>query len=141
MRRSELLTNAVRNGIRDLVLDGEDVREIPVKPGAPQLIAGLRIHQLRRDPDTLVDPPDGTLDDVVDAQPRRDVVQFAGSAPESETRGTRRHLEPTVLGEAVQDVLADAIGEVLVSRISARVHERQDGNRRKRCLVVTLPSL
>ena len=35
MRGSELLTNVVRNGIRDLVLDGEDVREIPVKPGAP----------------------------------------------------------------------------------------------------------
>ena len=38
---------------RQLVLDGKNIRQIPVVPLAPELRACLRVRQLRRNPDAV----------------------------------------------------------------------------------------
>src|ERR1700722_8918183 len=51
------------DGLHNLVLDGKQLRQFPVKFLGPNMAAGLVVDQLHTDADALADPPQAAFDD------------------------------------------------------------------------------
>ena len=71
-----------------------------------------------------------TLDHVADAQLLGDLLHMDGPVLVDKGRVARDHEEPTQLGQRGDDVLADAIGEILLLRFPAHVDEGKHGDGR-----------
>ena len=117
------------DGLRDLVLDGEDVIEVAVEPFGPQVIARRSVDELRGDPHALPGLSDAALQHVADIQLAGDFTDGYRPPLERERRVAGDHAERRNLGEVGGDVLADAVAEVFLFRIAAHVLERQDADR------------
>ena len=68
----------LRDPVRDLVLDGEDVLQVPFVALAPQAVPVVDAHELRRDPDAVAGSPDAALEHGGDVQPRADLADVGG---------------------------------------------------------------
>jgi hypothetical protein len=113
----------------DVRLDGEDVVELPVVGFRPEVVAIAGVDQLCRDPNPLALPPDTSLEHVAHTQLLADLCQIDIAALERKRRGARCDLESGHLCECIQELLGQPVREVLVGRVGAQVHERQDGDR------------
>ena len=120
------------DGLRDVVLDGEDVVERAVVALRPDLRVGGRLEQLRRDPHAIAGLAHAALEDVRDLEGPRDLGRRDRLALVREggvARSDRKRRHPT---EVRDDVLGHAVAEVLLLRVSAHVDERQDDHARFR---------
>ena len=70
------------------------------------------------------------LDHVADAEFFGDLLHMDGFALVDEGRVARDHEEPAQLGQRGDDVLADAVGEIVLLRIAAHVGEGKHGDGR-----------
>ena len=113
---------------RDLVLDGEDVVELAVVGLRPQLGAGRRIDQLHGDPHRVAGPAHRAFQYVRHVQGAGDVGDRHVLALERERGGTRRHLQLRNLRQQVQQVLGDAVGEIVLVLVGTHVDEGQHRN-------------
>ena len=73
----------------------------------------------------LPDAPHRALEHRGDAEPRAQIAHVLAQPLEREHRGARGDVEPLDLGERVDQLVGDAVAEVLVLGIGARVDERQ----------------
>ena len=104
------------DGRRDLVLDGEDVLQIPVVALGPDVVVGLAVDQLHRDAHPVAGLAHAALDDVVHAQFARDLLHVHRLALELE-RGVARDDEQLAEARQVgEDVLGQAVGEEFLLR-------------------------
>ncbi len=116
--------------LRDVVLHGEDVRQLAVVGLRPEMRVRRHLDQLRGDPHAIAGLADAALEQVRDAEllgDRRDVGARALEAPR---RRARRHAQALDLREDVQQFLGQSVGEVLVLLVAAHVDERQHRDRR-----------
>jgi hypothetical protein len=109
----------------DLVLDGENVIQRPIPGLRPQLGVGAGIDQLRRDPQHVAGPAHRALEDMRHVQLPGDFGDRDVLALERERRGARDHPELGNLRQQVQQLLGNAVREVLLLGIGTPVHKGQ----------------
>ncbi len=113
----------------DLVLHGEDVGEHPVVALGPEMPARGRVGQLRRDPNPLPGPADAPLQDVAGTQPGTHFTHVEGRPLEGEGRLARGHEQTGDLGEVGDEVVGDAVAEIVLVGVVTQIRERQDRDR------------
>ena len=112
----------------DLVLHGEDVGDVAVVALGPQMAAGGDIVELRGNAHLVAAPAHAAFDDVAHAEIMRDLVDVDRAALVDKRRVARDDEEPPQLGQRGDDVLADAVGEILLGAVAAHVDEGQHGD-------------
>ena len=115
---------------RDLVLDGEDVGELAVVAVGPEMPAGRRVDQLGGDAHPLAGAPHAALEHMADAQLPADHPEIDRLALVGEARVAGDDQQARHLAQIGDDVLADAVGEVLLLGVARHVVERQHRDRR-----------
>src|SRR4029450_11816300 len=112
----------------DLVLDREQVDQRTVVTLRPHVAAARGIDELGRDPDRRAGPSHTPLQHVTDIQVLRHLAHIARLPAIGERRVPRNDEERMKLRQLGDDVLADAVGEVLLLGIATHVRERQEGD-------------
>src|SRR5207244_241133 len=119
------------DGAGDLVLDREHVVQrtiVALRPKGASVVGG---SELRRDAQTVSGLPHRALQHGGDAEQRADPPDVLRLSLEGERGRARGDAQTVDLGERVDQLVADAVAQVLVVRIGAGIHERQhrDGAR------------
>ena len=114
---------------RDLVLDGEDVSEVPVITVPPDVRVRRGVDQLGRDAHPIVDLPHTALDHVAHPELATHLRDAHRAALVDEGRVARDDRQAGDPREAGDQVLGQPIGEVLLLRIGAQVVQRQNRDR------------
>ena len=99
----------------NLVLDGEDVLELPVMAARPQAVAVGRADELGRDAQPVARLADAAFEHRPDTELPPDVADVALLALEGERRRARRDAERLDLRQRVDDVFGDAVAELSFS--------------------------
>ena len=113
----------------NFVLDGKHIPHFAVELLRPQTIAVRHVAQLRGNAQTVALALDAAF------QHRGHVKQFADlpdvfvPAFESKGRGARRHAQFRHSGQCIEDVLGNAIAQILVLLVSTHIDKRQHGER------------
>ena len=119
------------DGARNLVLHGEDVREPPVVGFRPHVVAVGHTAELGGDAQTVA----GSLHAVFQHGGHVELAAHAadiGVLPfELEGGPARDHAQSADLGEGVDQVVGQAVAEVLVFFIGTQVHKGKHGNGRR----------
>ena len=114
----------------DLVLDREDVGQRAVVALGPDLTARGAVDQ----PDGETEPVAGTahaaFQHMADPKPGAGIDRRARARLQGETGLACRHEQPGDLRELGDQVLGDALGEIVLVRVAAEIDERQDGDGR-----------
>ena len=116
------------NVLGDFGLNGKNVFQLAIVCLGPELLVGGRIDQLRYDAQPRGGAPHAPLDDVGRSELRADLRDGLVTLLVAHDGGSRDGLEASNLRELRDDVLGDAIDEVLVFRIGAHVLEWQHGD-------------
>ena len=117
----------------ELILKIEQVLELQVEPVGPQRGLGGRVDGLDGDAKALVRPAQTAAENV--AHGRGGCwTSWAGLAAQVEQEGRmpRDHHQVAEPREAGDDILGDALAEVVVAGIAGEVGQRQDRDRRMR---------
>jgi len=114
----------------DLVLDGEHVVELAFILGGPDLIAGCGIGELCSDANPLATLADAAFEHVAHAEFLGDLLDVNGPALVGEGGIAGDHEEPPHLRQGRENILADAVAEILLLGIVAHVLECEHGDRR-----------
>ena len=117
------------DALGDLVLQGEEVRHVGVVAMGPDLQAGRGVAQLGPDPEVLPRAPDAAVEHVAHAEVAADLLRVDRLAAVGERRGAGRDEQPPQAREAGDDVLGEALGEILLAGVLAEVGEGQHGDR------------
>src|SRR5512140_324954 len=96
----------------DLLLDGEDVAELPVIGFGPEVEAAGGLDELDRDPEPVLGLPDAALENVVDAEGVADLAETGGRILELERAGAGGDPEALNAAEGVDDLLGYAVAEI-----------------------------
>src|SRR5262245_51227473 len=91
-----------------------------------------RIDQLRRDPHAPTGLTHTALYDMPNLQPLGHLTSVDRLALEGEYGGARHDVERGNLGQVGDDILGNAVAEVLLLRVAAHVGEWQHGDRELR---------
>ena len=136
-----MISAASRNGLfqvsRDrtdharghLILQLEDIIESAIETVGRDMRPGGRVDQLRGDAHSARCPAKAAFQHVAHAQVAADLPHVHCSVLVSKARVARDDEEPANARQCRDDVLQDAVGEVFLLRVTAQVHEWQDGNR------------
>ena len=125
-------TERLGNGLRDVVLEGEDIAHLPVVPLAPHVPAIRGRDQLGRDADASTRPPHAAFEHVRDVERLGNPPHVLVFAAECERRRSCDHLEPGRLCQQVDDLFGEAIAEVVLVLVRTHVGERKHGDRTRR---------
>ena len=115
-----------------LLLDIEDIFELQVVFVGPQLLAVRGPDEFRRDPHRVATLADAAEHHVPDAELLADFARVHRSSLERHGRVSRDNRKPPVTGEQTNNVLGQAVAEIVVLGIIGHVPERQHGDRRPR---------
>ena len=96
------------------------------------MMAGCRLDQLGRDPDPGAGLADAALEHVADAEVAADLLHPRGLGLVGHDRVARDHAQLLEAGQLGDQVLGQAVGEVVLLGVAAEVRERQDRNRGQR---------
>ena len=129
LARQQLDLQHLDDAAGDLVLHREHVGEHPVVALGPQIAAGVRVHELRGDPDPLAGLADAALQDVAHPEPGAGVPDVQLHALEGEGGVARGHEQPGDLGEIGDQIVGDAVAEKILIRIVGLVGEGQHRDR------------
>jgi hypothetical protein len=113
-----------------VVLNGEDVGQLPIEPLRPEVPAGGRVDELRGDPDPAAGLADAALEDMTHAEALADLADIDVLALEGEGRVAGDDEKLRQLRQRGDDVLGNAVSEIFLLGIAAHVGERQHGDRR-----------
>ena len=107
------------------VLDSENFRRATVEPVGPQVVACRGVDQLCGDTGLFPRSLHAAFDHVTDAELAGDVGQCNGLALVGEHRVAGDHVEPGKFGQVGNQGLGNAVGEIVLARITAQVREWQ----------------
>ena len=124
-RRIELRLDRGDDRLGDLVLHREHVGEAAIVTLGPDVASSCDVVELRRDAHAVAVLAHAAFDYVTDSEFLPDLLDVNGLAFESERRVPRDDEEPAQLGKSGDEVLADAVREILLLRIVAHVDEGQ----------------
>ncbi len=108
-----------------LLLNGEDVRDLTVVPLRPHMRVPVGIDELRHDADTIGGSTNAPLEDVTHRECLGDLTQRAVRAAKCRHGGSRGHLERRDLAQLCDDVLRHPVREVLVFAIIGQARKWQ----------------
>ena len=114
------------DGERNLVLDGEDVVDLALEGFGPDVVAVFGIDKLRGDANPVAGLTHAALKHGVYVERPADLRDVLVLAFELKGRGSGRDLETLGLGQHIQNLLGDAIGEILLIALGAEVGKRED---------------
>ena len=126
----QLDLQCARHGLADFRLDGEHILQLIVMDMRPQHAAAVRgADHPDGDADAIALLVHGTLDQVGHAQCSADLRRAVRGIAELEAGVLADHLEFVDLGKVGDQLFGQAVGEVLLFRITALVGERQHRDR------------
>ena len=128
LRSGELHREDPDDLLRDLVLQGEDVLQIPVITLRPHVVPRGGVDELGGDPHAIAGLANAALQDVAHAQLAAHLRGLDRPALVREDGVARDHEQPGELGEARDEVFGDPVAEVLLPRVAAHVFEGQHGD-------------
>jgi hypothetical protein len=115
--------------VHDLVLCGEDVVQLAVEAVGPQMAAALGVDQLGGDAHAVAGLADRAFQHEAHAELAADLLHLHRPALVGEGGIARDHEQRLDLGEIGDQVLGDAVAEILLLGVAAHVGEGQDGDR------------
>ena len=114
----------------DLILDCKDVAEFAVVLLGPMMSAGHRVDQLGADAQPLAGPAHAAFEHIANAELACDLPDIDGAALVDKGRVARDDEQPPDAGQAGDQVLGYAVGEIVLIGIAAHVVKRQHRNGR-----------
>ncbi len=127
-RGIELRLDCGDDGLGNLVLHREDVGQVAVVALRPNMASGGDIVELHCDAHSVAAPAHAALNNVADAEFRRDLFHMDGFVFVHEGRVACDHEEPAQLGQRGDYVLTDAVGEIFLLYVAAHVYEGEHGD-------------
>jgi hypothetical protein len=118
-----------RDTLGDLVLDGEDIFELAVVALRPALIAVLDVDQLHVDPEAIAGLAHAALENRGDTQAPSHGADVHSRPTELERRAAGGDAEPIDVGQRVDQLLGEAVTEIVLVAGRAQVGKRQDRDR------------
>jgi hypothetical protein len=118
------------DGLRHLVVHLEDALELAVEALGPGVGPRRGVDELRGHAHAVTREAHAALEHVAHAELSRDLLHVHRLPLVGEARVARDHEELLHPGESGDDVLGEAVGQVLVGGIAREVGEGQDCNRR-----------
>ncbi len=109
---------------------GHEVGELHVVLARPEDVGRVAVDEARRHPQLLADDAQAALQQVARAEQAADLARAHGRPAQGEARVAVDDGQPPQVGEPRRQVLAQAVGQVVVLRIAGDVVERQHGERR-----------
>jgi hypothetical protein len=128
LRRGERNTERRDDLARDPLLEVEHIAHRAGVLFGPALTVRLGIHELRRNPQRVPGPPHATGEYVAHTRRPPDLAGTERAPLVLHARGPRRHAKRCDAREVGDDLLREAVAEILVLRLGAEVQERQHGN-------------
>src|SRR4051812_20127543 len=116
------------DGARDSFLETEDIAQIAIISLRPKVKPIGDLDELRGDPDLVALFANGAFEEVGHAKSRADAAQIAVLIPEGKGRASPRDLQVLYMGEGIQDLLRNAVGEILLVMFRAKIGKWKDGN-------------
>jgi len=117
-----------RDPLGDLVLDGEHVCDGPVEALRPTVVPVGHVDELDRNPQPGAGLAHAALEDRGDPQSGTHGPNVHGRPAELEGGAARRHPQALDVGQAVDELLGDALAQVVLVPSRAHVGEGQDGD-------------
>jgi hypothetical protein len=127
-RGVELRLDGGHDGLRDLVLDGEDIGQRAIVALRPDMAAGGDRIELGGDSHAIARLADAALHDIAHAEFAADLGEMDGAVLVDERGVAGDHVDPAQPRQRRDDVLADAVGKVFLLGLAAHVDEGQDGD-------------
>src|ERR1700730_1231844 len=116
----------VGNRLRNLALNGENIRKIAIVSLRPKMRIRAGVNELSIDPDAVGRALDTTFQNVGNAQLPSDFTKVAGANDLIlHHAGATNHLKVCDLGQIGEDLILDAVGKEARLRIRAKIFERQ----------------
>ena len=113
----------------DFVLHGEDVAELAVVAFGPVMATGDRVDELRANAQPLAAAAHAALQHVAHAKLARDLAHVDGAVLVDEGGVAGDDEQPSDVGKTGDQVLGEAIGEVVLIGIAAHIGEGQHRDR------------
>ncbi len=115
---------------RDLVLQHEDVGHLPVVGLRPEVIAIGGVDELGGDADLIASLAHAPLQNRLHVQLLGDCADVLVLALEGKGRSARGDAQARHLGEEIEELLGETVGEVFLLLVRAEVHQREHRDRR-----------
>ncbi len=115
--------------LRDLILDGKDILEVPVVSFRPEMVARGYVDELDKNPQPVSGPLNAAFEQGIDMQL---ATYFAGilvAGLEDQGGSSGRHPQSPDLGQGVYYFLGHTVAKVFLLSLSAQVGQRQNGYR------------
>ena len=128
--RSSLTSSAVTMPAGDVVLDGEDVVHGPIVALRPDLAARNALDQAGGDPHAVAGAAHAAFEDMADAQPGAGLGRVANALIDAESRLPCGHEQTGDLRQLGDQVLRDAVAEIVLGGVPGQVGEGQHRHRR-----------
>ena len=128
--RQQLQSERGDDVLRDIVLEGKDIREVPIEALGPEMAAGRPVGQLRGYANSASRLPHAAFQDISDLQPAGQLIDLDRPALEAEGRAPGDDEDGRHLREVGDDVLGDTVADVFLLRIAAHIREGEDDDRR-----------
>src|SRR6476646_9083012 len=109
--------------MRDFILDGEDVRHLPVVTLRPEMAAIRGGDELGDNANAAAGTPYAAFEHMANAEDRGDFADVFLFAFERERGGSRDDFEPGCASQVVDDLFCQAMREVFILLIAAELRE------------------
>src|SRR5262245_53826978 len=113
----------------DLVLDGKSVIELAIVAVGPPVRAGRGIDELGADADTVAGAANAALEHVAHPELTPNLPDIDGLALVLEARIAGDHKEFREPRQVCDDVVGDAVTEIVLTRVAAHVAESENSDR------------
>ena len=116
------------DGLGDFLLHREDVVEAAIIAFRPEMHAGRRLDQLRRDPHTGSSSPHAPFKKLGHTKLPSDLGDAGGFAAEGERGIASDHEQRAKVGQPGDDVLGDPVTEIGLIGLAAEIIEGEHGD-------------
>ena len=113
----------------DFILHGEDVAELPVVPFSPVMGTCKRVDELGADSQPIAAAADAAFQHVAHAKLAGDLAHVDGAVLVDERGVSGDDEQPSDVGKTGDQILCEAIGEVVLIGIVAHIGEGQHCDR------------
>src|SRR5690606_5437320 len=128
-RALELLRDRADDTLGDPILQLEYVVERALITIGPKMPARIGVDQLAGNADAAGRFAHAAFEQIAYAELAAYLLHVARPSPIDEARIACDHEQPAYVGQGRDDVLHHAVGEIILCRVAAHVHERQHGDR------------